>query len=377
MLAARPRPTLIAGALAVLCLAPAAWAKSVSSPVRLPSEARVLSRAFSSVARAVAPAVVRLEVKVAGGDATASGLIIDTNGNIVTSSHALEGAEAIDVVLVDDRRLGARIVGRDSRTDVALLRLTAPPADLTSARFGDSEAVTIGEWVLAIGSPLGLDQSTTAGIVSGRTRLPRAKGTPSARVFDLIQTDANVSAGSAGGPLVNLDGEVIGLSSLGTEGPDGGYGFAIPINQVRRVAQMLAAGGPAEHPYFGVALLDLADLDADERQQLGAGLALPSHGVVVNRILEDTPAARAGLRPGDVITSINNQSIPAAESVAELVSAYEVGTRLMVSFVRQGRERTVPVALGALPPVANQAGSASRTMSVISAGAPSRIGGPQ
>ncbi|HET6279730.1 MAG TPA: trypsin-like peptidase domain-containing protein [Polyangia bacterium] len=338
-----------AGFLALLGVTRPAIAKPqpVTPPAPIVSQARVMSRAFSAAARAIGPSVVRLDVRVGDEDVTASGIIIDTVGNVVTSNHVLDGASAVTVVLVDDRRLETVVVGRDARTDVALLRMVQPPSDLSAARFGDSDIVAVGEWVLAVGSPLGLDQSTTAGIISGRSRAPRSPGTPSSSAFDLLQTDANLSAGSAGGPLVNLDGEVVGLSALSSAGPGGSYGYAVPINQVRRVAQMLARDGRAEHPYIGVALLDLADLDPAERARLGGGL--PSQGAVVSRISKGAPAARAGLLPGDVITSINNQYIPAPAAVADFVSGQDVGAKLMVGFVRDGRERTLPVALGALP----------------------------
>jgi S1-C subfamily serine protease len=340
-----------AGIVALLCVTGAARAEAQPATARVPtqatSQARVMSRAFSAAARTVGPSVVRLDVRIGGEDVTASGIIIDTIGNVVTSNHVLDGASTVTVVLVDDRRLPAAVVGRDPRTDVALLRLLRPPSDLSAARFGDSDGVVIGEWVLAVGHPLGLNQSSSAGIISGRSRAPRTAGTPSASAFDLLQTDADLSAGSAGGPLVNLDGEVVGLSALGSAGPGGSYGYAVPINQVRRVAQMLAKDGHAEHPYIGVALLDLADLEPAERARLGGGL--PIAGAVVNRISKNAPAARAGLRPGDVITSINNQSIAAPAAVSEFVSAYDVGTKLMVGFVRHGREQTLPVALEALP----------------------------
>jgi putative serine protease PepD len=356
----RPVSVIAVGIVTLLGATPnaAAEPQPLASPAKVATQARVLSRAFSKVARVVGPSVVRLDVQVAGEEVTASGIIIDTAGNIVTSSHILDGASGVTVVLLDDRRLEAVIVGKDPRTDVALLRLLRPPRDLSAARFGDSDAVQVGEWVLAVGSPLGLDQSTTAGIISGRSRAPRSPGTPSASTFDLLQTDANLSAGSAGGPLVNLDGEVVGLSALSTDGPGGSYGFAVPINQVRRVAQMLARDGQADHPYIGVALLDLADLDPAERERLGGGL--PPHGAVVNRISNGAPAARAGLRPGDIITSINNQTIPAPAAVADFVSTQDVGATMVVGFIRHGREQTLPVALGALPPAEAAASPADR-----------------
>ena len=310
-----------------------------------PNEARALSRAFAGVARAIGPCVVRIEVESAEEEATASGVLIDTRGHVVTSSHVIEGARKVDVVLLDGRRLGAKVVGKDIQSDVAVLGLQEVPTDLSAARFGDSDAAEIGEWVLAIGSPLGLEQTITAGIISGRAHVQGAGGAaPGVHLY--IQTDAKINPGNSGGPLVNLDGEVIGISALISAGPGGSYGFAVPINQVRRVAAMLVKEGRARYAYIGVALRDVRDLGEIERRRFGLG---PRRGALVSRIWQGAPAARAGLRPGDVITTLNNRDVPAASDVVDFVSTQEVGARVVVGFVRQGREQTVPVSLDELP----------------------------
>jgi putative serine protease PepD len=329
----------------------AALAMATSTPIaaghmtprtEAPSEARTLSRAFANVARAIAPSVVRIEVTSASEQATASGIVIDTRGNVVTSNHALEGAEpmSIVVVLVDGRRFDAEVLGRDKGTDVAVVRLTNPPRDLCAARFGDSDRSDVGEWVLAVGSPLGLEQTITAGIISGRAHVGATDATPGQMY---LQTDAKVNPGNSGGPLVNLDGEVVGLSALISAGPGGSYGYAVPINRVRRMAAMLIRDGHAQHPYIGVALRDVRDLDPVERVRWGE--RLPARGALVSRIIRDAPAANAGLRAGDVITTINDRDIPAAAELADLVSTQEVGARLMVGFVRRGASRTVPISV--------------------------------
>ena len=182
----------------------------VTPATEAPSEARALSRAFASVAHAIGPSVVRIEVQTARERGTASGIVIDTRGYVVTSNHVLEGAPSIDVEIIfpDGRRLAADVVGRDAPSDVAVVRLRVPPHDLSAARFGDSDEAQIGEWVLAVGSPLGLEQTITAGIISGRGPLEGGDGI-AAQVY--LQTDAKVNPGNSGGPLVNLDGEVVGL----------------------------------------------------------------------------------------------------------------------------------------------------------------------
>jgi putative serine protease PepD len=318
---------------------------SVTPRTETPGEARVLSRAFAQVARAIGPSVVRIEVESADEEATASGVVIDTQGNVVTSSHVVDGARKVEVVLLDGRRMNAHLVGKDPQSDVAVLRMVNPPRDLSAARFGDSDDAEIGEWVLAVGSPLGLEQTITAGIISGRAHVPSGgEAAPAVRAY--IQTDAKINPGNSGGPLVNLDGEVIGISALISAGPGGSYGFAVPINQVRRVARMLVKEGRAHYAYIGVALRDVRDLDATERSRWGR---MPGRGALVSRINRDAPAARAGLRPGDVITTLNNRDIPAAVDVVEFLNMQEVGARVVVGFVRQGHEQSLPVSLAELP----------------------------
>jgi serine protease Do len=232
----------------------------VTPATETPSEARALSRAFATVAHAIGPSVVRIEVQTPRERGTASGIIIDTRGYVVTSNHVLEGAPTIDVEIIfpDGRRLPADVVGRDAPSDVAVVRLRVPPHDLSAARFGDSDAAQIGEWVLAVGSPLGLEQTITAGIISGRGPLEGGDGI-AAQIY--LQTDAKVNPGNSGVPLVNLDGEVVGLAALISAGPGGSYGYAVPINLVRRTAAALIDGGHMQHPYIGVALRDIRDLD--------------------------------------------------------------------------------------------------------------------
>jgi S1-C subfamily serine protease len=332
-------------ALALLSSAPRARGRTTPR-TEAPSEARALSHAFADVARAIGPSVVRIEVTTSTEQATASGIILDTRGNIVTSSHALDGAEppSIAVVLVDGRRFAGEIAGRDGATDVAVVRMTSPPRDLSAARFGDSDRADVGEWVLTVGSPLGLEQTITAGIVSGRAHIGANETTPG-QVY--LQTDAKVNPGNSGGPLVDLDGEVVGMSALISAGPGGSYGYAVPINRVRRTAAMLIRDGHAQHPYIGVALRDVRDLDPVERVRWGE--RLPPHGALVSRTINDAPAARAGLRAGDVITSVNDRDIPAATELAELVARQDVGTRLVVRFVRGGKTRAVPLSVADSP----------------------------
>jgi len=327
-------------------------AARVTAATEAPREARALSRAFATVAHAIGPSVVRIEVQTARERGTASGIVIDTRGYVVTSNHVLDGAPGIEVEIIfpDGRRLPADVIGRDAPSDVAVVRLRVPPSDLSAARFGDSDSAEIGEWVLAVGSPLGLEQTITAGIISGRGPLEGGDGI-AAQVY--LQTDAKVNPGNSGGPLVNLDGEVVGLAALISAGPGGSYGYAVPINLVRRTAAALIEGGHLQHPYIGVALRDIRDLDrAEVNRWSRLARSLPPQGSLVTRVVRDAPAARAGLRPGDVITSIDNRDIPTATELQAIISAQRVGARVVIGVVRGGTALTLPLSVADRPALA-------------------------
>ncbi|HVV15644.1 MAG TPA: trypsin-like peptidase domain-containing protein [Polyangia bacterium] len=315
-------------------------------PVEVPAvTGRALSLSFAAVARAIGPAVVRLEVAGGGRGATASGIVLDTRGNILTSARAFQpdagaGGQSIAVTLADGHRLPAELVGTEPASDVAIVHIAEPPPDLSAARFGDSDEAEIGAWVLAVGNPLGLEETFTAGIVSGRPELDGA---------GFLMTDAKVNPGDAGGPLVDLEGQVIGLTTLISAGPGGGYGYAVPINQVRRAAEEIVRDGHANHPYIGVALKNLGELPPSDRTRLGA---LPPQGALVSRVGQGTPAARAGLRPGDVITAVGERELPAAAEVVSIIGNEQVGARVAVSFLRRGQPHRVLVSVEELRPQA-------------------------
>jgi S1-C subfamily serine protease len=320
---------------------------------RAPVDARALSQGFSAVARAVAPSVVRLEVDGADELATASGIVLDTRGNVVTSSHAFDGwapsgtvgtdgaPRAIAVVLADGRRLAAELVGLDGGSEVAVVRMVAAPRDLTAARFADSDGAAVGEWVLAVGSPLGLDQTITAGIISGRPDL-EADALSQGRY---LLTDASVNPGESGGPLVDLEGEVVGLTTAISAGPGGSYGYAIPINRVRRTAVVLLREGHPVHPSIGVGVRDPRDLDAEGRRMLGAS----PRGALISQVLPGAPAARAGLRAGDLITSVDDRDVPAPAELVELISQREIGAAVVIGYVRDGDDRVARLSIADLP----------------------------
>lgn len=280
---------------------------------------------FAAVAKAIGPAVVRVDVSGAAGEAAASGILLDTRGDVVTSGHAFAPAGragAIAVTLADGRRLPAELLGTDAASDVAVIRLAEPPHDLSAARFGDSDDASVGQWVLAVGRSLESGQGFTAGIISARPQLPEAGGRG-----DVLLTDASVNPGDAGGALVDLEGEVVGLTALMAAGPGGGYGYAIPINQVRRVAQAIVIEGHASHPFIGVGL----------RQLPG--------GAVISRVGHDTPAARAGLQPGDVITAVDDRDVAAPAELVSFIERQPIGARVAVAFTRAGQSRQAVVSV--------------------------------
>ncbi len=359
---------------------------AVTPKTEAPNEARALSRAFSNVAKALGPSVVRIEVEVGmqrgqrgrgrvptpnddddGGSpfrhffqfgpggipepgpahGVGSGFIIGTNGDIVTNRHVVQGATKVTVTMNDGKEYAARVVGKDAQTDVAVVRLEKPPASLTVARLGDSEKLEVGEWVVAVGSPLGLEQTVTAGIVSGKGRPGRHVQMSGKRVRGYIQTDAKINPGNSGGPLVNLEGEVVGVNTLIQVGAGGAYGFAIPVNEVRRVAQLLIKEGRVRYPYLGLLLTDVKDLDDTGKAKLGK--QLPPQGAVVAELTPGGPAGKAGVRPGDVITDVNNQKVKGASDVVDYVSGQTIGARVTLRYIREGKSGESQVVLGELP----------------------------
>jgi serine protease Do len=358
---------------------------SVTPKTEAPNEARVLSSAFSAVAKALRPSVVRIDVEIgtrtaangqtgAEGDdplrrffqfgpgmpepspgpqrGTGSGVVMDARGDIVTNRHVVSGATKVKVTFNDGREFAAKTLGTDSETDVAVIRLDQPPRDLVAARLGDSDKLEVGEWVLAVGSPLGLDQTVTAGIVSGKGKVGRHVQMSGGRVRHYIQTDAKINPGNSGGPLVNLSAEVVGINTLINTGPGGAYGFAIPINQVRRVAESLLKEGRVRYAYLGVLVGDISEMDP-----AAAKAAPPGGGAFVSEVTPDGPAAKAGLRAGDFITDLDGKKMEGAGDVIEYVSTRGIGTHVSVGVWRDGKRQPIDVVLGELPSEGGRGGA--------------------
>jgi S1-C subfamily serine protease len=251
------------------------------------------------------------------------------------------------VTLKDGREFAGEVLGQDSLTDLAVIRVEA--SGLPAVNLGDSEQLRPGEWAIAIGNPLGLDNTVTAGIISATGRSSSQIRVPDKRV-SFIQTDAAINPGNSGGPLLNEQGEVIGVNTAIIGGAQG-LGFAIPINTAREIAQELIANGRVEHPYIGIQMRSLSpavrevfNAEAPNSRKISA-----ETGVLILGIQQNSPAARAGLRSGDVILSLAGQSVEAAETIQKIVQATDIGEPLTMVIDRQGRRLEVELRPEALP----------------------------
>ncbi|MEM8639005.1 MAG: HhoA/HhoB/HtrA family serine endopeptidase [Cyanobacteria bacterium P01_G01_bin.54] len=273
-----------------------------------------------------------------------SGFITSTGGHILTNAHVVDGADRVTVTLKDGRTLEGKVLGSDPVTDVAVVQIEAE--NLPVIALGDSEQLQPGEWAIAIGNPLGLDNTVTTGIISGTGRSSSQVGVPDKRV-NFIQTDAAINPGNSGGPLLNQNGEVIGINTAIIRNAQG-LGFAIPINQARTIADQLIATGKVEHPFLGIQMTALNPaIAAQFEQQTGKTLAT-EQGIIVVEVLENSPAAQGGLRAGDVIEQIQGQDITSADQVQQQVAQTEVGASLALLVNRQGETLDLDVTVGVL-----------------------------
>src|SRR5437016_5088710 len=345
-----------------------------TSPPRALPQAKAavdLGDAFASVAEHVKPAVVfikserrehvsnrrlppgfedffqvprRPQVEQGSG----SGFIVSQDGYILTNNHVVQGADRVTVRLLDNREFSAKTVGTDPSTDVAVIKIQT--TGLPTVRLGDADSTRIGNWVLAIGNPLGeaFTFTVTAGIVSAKGRLLAGLNSSRYAIQDFIQTDAAINPGNSGGPLVNVRGEVIGINSaIASEtGFYAGYGFAIPINLARTVMTQLISTGHVERAVIGVSIRPITPEDAEDTK-------LPEiRGVVVNEFTppDDSPAKRAGLQEGDVIISVDGQAIESMAQLMQRIGFKKPGDVVQITVVRKGGIRkTIPVRLTAAP----------------------------
>lgn len=277
---------------------------------------------------------------------TGSGFITSPDGQVFTNAHVVAGADRVTVILKDGRRFEGKVLGADRVTDVAVVKIDA--AKLPTVQMGDSDNLLPGQWAIAIGNPLGLNNTVTQGIISATQRSSADVGVPAERV-DFIQTDAAINPGNSGGPLLNAEGQVIGMNTAIIQGAQG-LGFAIPIKTVQRAAEQLVAKGRVDHPYIGIQMAELSPELRQEINQSDAGIQVnQDSGVIVLAIAPNSPAARAGIRPGDIITSINGTNIQSPDQVQQQVEAVPLGNTLQMTVGRGGRTQTVTIRPEQLP----------------------------
>ncbi|MEO0705972.1 MAG: HhoA/HhoB/HtrA family serine endopeptidase [Cyanobacteria bacterium J06649_5] len=263
-----------------------------------------------------------------------SGFIISERGDILTNAHVVDGTDQVTVKLKDGRSFEGYVEGIDEITDLAVVRIDTAGEPLPVSHLGDSDGVEVGDWAIAVGNPLGLDNTVTLGIVSTLKRSSAAVGIPDKRI-DFIQTDAAINPGNSGGPLLNAQGEVIGINTA-IRADAMGIGFAIPINKAKAIQASLSRGERIAHPYLGVQIATLTpDMAQMNNEDPNSAIELPvTNGVLVVRVLPNTPAAKAGLRRGDVITEIAGIRVKQADQLQSRVDLVKVGESLEVTLQR-------------------------------------------
>ncbi len=321
----------------------------------------------TSVVKEVEPAVVQINVSRAlegvflrpffGGPpgnspvpmlrGVGSGFVIDADGLIITNAHVVERADQVTVTFQDGRIIDGQVLGKDPVTDIAVIKVDAP--DLPTVAVGDSDRVEQGQWAIAIGNPLGLQETVTVGVISATHRLSSDIGIPDKRI-DFMQTDAAINPGNSGGPLLNARGEAIAVNSAVLGGAQG-LGFAIPINTARRVAQQLIAHGSVEHPYIGIEMVALTPEIKQRFNQIPNRKQdiISDRGLLITTISRNSPAEAAKLQVGDVIQSVNSQPVTKAETLQRLLDENGIDHQLQLEVDRQDSTIEITVKPQSLP----------------------------
>jgi putative serine protease PepD len=340
----RPRTPLLASLLAAACIGAGAGAVAYSvfsdrgntvvrqvtvqntQPVAIGTPLSV-----NSIYKRAYRGVVEIVVRSTGSSAEGSGFVYDSSGHIVTNQHVVNGGESISVKFWNGKTYPAKLVGSDNSTDLAVIKVNAPDSQLFPISLGSSSKAAVGDPVVAIGSPFGLEETVTAGIVSA---LHRSIGSQSQfSIPDSIQTDAAINHGNSGGPLLNAQGQVIGVNAQirSDSGDNAGVGFAIPSDTVRSIAGQLIANGKAVHAYLGVSL----DATATAAR--------------VAEVRAGTPAQKAHLRAGDVVTAVDGTSVSSAEALTRAIDSHKPGDTVTVTIRRSGKNVTAQVKLASRP----------------------------
>jgi len=336
---------------------------------------RNTSKAFASIAKRVTPAVVavkvekvitsntqmfntpfdeeffrrffgpqfspRSEPRSQKKEGQGSGFIISEDGYILTNNHVVADVDKITVILKDGRKLDAKVIGTDEKSEVALIKVEAK--DLPIVELGDSDELEVGEWVIAVGNPFGLAETVTVGVVSAKGR---QVGIMDGGYEDFIQTDAAINPGNSGGPLLNIDGKVVGINTaiISQSGGYMGVGLAIPINMARQIKDQLMATGKVERGYIGVTMNP-----EGLTQELAESFGLDKNvGVLVTEVEPESPADKAGLKQGDVILKLNGKEVRSNESLRNTISLMAPGTKIKLIIFRDGKEKEVTVEVGSL-----------------------------
>ncbi|MDM8541231.1 Do family serine endopeptidase [Desulfococcaceae bacterium HSG9] len=262
-----------------------------------------------------------------------SGFIIDKEGYIVTNNHVVEDADKIKVILTNSKEYDAKIIGRDPNTDLALIKIKAETA-LPAVELGDSDKLQIGEWVIAIGSPFGLEHTVTAGIISAKGRV-----IGSGPYDDFLQTDASINPGNSGGPLIDMNAKVVGINTAIIAGGGGGIGFAIPINLAKGIIEQLRTKGEVSRGWLGVAIQDVS-------KEMSEYYGLKDRkGALVAEIFEDNPAAKAGILPHDLIMEVDGKKIESSRDLTRVIAESGVGNSVEIKVFRNGEQKTFKVEL--------------------------------
>ena len=280
-----------------------------------------------------------------------TGFVVDKDGTILTNNHVIEGADTIMVKLSDDKEFPGRIVGRDPHTDIAVIKVDLKDhAPLTPLALGDSDAMEVGDWVVAIGNPFGLSHTVSAGIVSAKGRTNQDVPLDPAGYYDFLQTDASINPGNSGGPLLNLKGEVVGINSAIRGGGAQGIGFAIPVNMVKQLLPMLLRDGHVTRSALGIRIQDVRVLTPEDKATLKL---TEDRGTVIEVVSPGGPAEKAGLLPGDVILAFDTQPIDRGTHLQWLASTAGVGKTVTLRVSRLGKVFDIKVTLmqlGEAPP---------------------------
>jgi S1-C subfamily serine protease len=276
---------------------------------------------------------------------TGSGFILSEDGELLTNAHVVADTDTVQVTLKDGRSLEGKVVGVDSVTDVAVVKIKAN--HLPTVKLGNSQNLIPGQWAIAIGNPLGLDNTVTIGIISATDRTSTQVGVPDKRV-SFIQTDAAINPGNSGGPLLNAQGEVIGVNTA-IRADAQGLGFAIPIETAARIANELFTKGHVEHPFLGIEMADLSPIKKQQINQENQLNIQQDAGIVIKGVTGDSPAKRGGLLPGDVIQKVNGKPVKISAQVQKLVESSKVGDIIAIEVNRSGKIQTFKVQSGAYP----------------------------